>query len=196
LVVASYRPTAKSWNVIGNNVDRSKLTDKLSMKRNKTLNHFIILIGILFINNSCSNSNDIKGALTGEFVIEGIHYKDYNLKSQLDLNIIQFYSNGVVEMPSVFKYKDELKGDINVTGKWNVEIEKKKVFVNITTNNIYFNGKYLLNFSKDEERKCFLVYLNSPNVSMKCAKNRFNYFGNRKYVDNMIELTSGSTLDK
>lgn len=136
---------------------------------------------------ACKNSI-LHDAFVGEFIIEGIRYGAYNMKPLLSLNIIEFYPNGNVKLPSVSSYQ-ELKQDINVSGKWEVKTLEKEVILRITSNNTYFNGNYKVNFFKEPDRKAFVLYLNSKSLSVKCAKDKFNYVKETSLMDNAVELT-------
>jgi len=163
----------------------------------KQIKRLIFLI-IIFICNSCSKSGAIKEALVGEYAIEKVYYRNHYLMHNFNLNFIEFYGNGVVKIPSVYKYNDTIETDINEAGNWKIEIKKKDVFLVIDSKNRYFNDTYKIHFEKDETQSIFILYLQSTNIKMKCIKSSFNYRDNSSLMDKAIEMTKnmGSVVSK
>jgi len=150
-------------------------------------NLFIIIL--LCLSYSC-DKNFLNECVEGEFIIEKVKYKNYNLKLLLDLNIMTFYSNGNVKLPSVFNYDENITGDTNVDGKWSISTEEKKIYLVIKSNNKYFNGRYSVKFEKDDTRKAFIMLLSNDSTTLNIVKNDLNYTANESKINKAIRISN------
>lgn len=124
---------------------------------------FFLLISYCFA--SCEKNTQKE--IIGVWIIDEIHpINNNNHKYDMLSNFLQFTINEC-QFPKTIDRKE-------ITGKWNIQKEMKKTYLNIKTERKEFKGKYLVNFYIDEKGKTHML-MESERLIMSCTKFELNF---------------------
>lgn len=153
-----------------------------------------LLLLFTFIFIGCDKESTIKNAIIGDFSIIFINHNDVDLLYSLSINIIEFHKDGSVKLPCIVdRQKQGLKENRCTSGIWNLHKKNKKFFIDIITQNEYFNGSYEVSFDKNNEKKLLQIVLMNDIFGLAGEKFFLNYDKNEKLINDLIKYTDYST---
>jgi|GEM_PF-5823150 len=155
----------------------------------KSLIKVMLLITIVFFFSGCGKKDAVTKGVIGSYAITKIIYKGKSLLRNLSINDIEFQKDGKVIIPEISdRHNQGLLEDTNILGIWKLVQVGEKFQINIETKNVYFNQKFDLSFSKDEDDN-IIINLKSDSLSLIGEKNFFDYVSNKLFVDEIIKYT-------
>lgn len=153
----------------------------------------MILIGF----NSCDKKGVVEKGIIGEYAIIFLNYNDTNLLYNLTLNIIEFHKDGNVVLPGIVdRQHNGLKVDRCLKGSWKLHQKDKMFFVDIITDNLYFNGTYEVSFDENKKDKLLQIILMNERFVLAGEKSYFNYRQNESLVKDLIKYTNDSIVSQ
>ena len=123
----------------------------------KTLRYLILALTVL----SCSNPEIEK--LKGSWTIVSIEEKEHDIMFQFTSNLITFKNNNVCVLP-------HSKENNNTKGKWIVNKENEKYYIEIEIDGNKLAGKYKIDFKNDSEKQLLKLSLLSDDKKIVCSK--------------------------
>nr|WP_321234636.1 hypothetical protein [uncultured Psychroserpens sp.] len=135
-------------------------------------NTLFCLIFVLFI--SCIKNPTLNEKITGTWMIEELEYKNLNYKDSLNYNMLFFKNSRKVKIPEISIYRQE-------SSFWNIEKNNGMPYLVINSFNEIFDGKYEIEFIKDDQRKMLGAKLKSQNVNILAYKFGQNYLEDGLY---------------
>ena len=156
----------------------------------KIKNKLFILTLISFLFNSCSKKDIVEKGLIGEYALIFYNHNDTNLFYNMTLNIIKFNSNGTVKLPGIVdRQKNGVKEDSCTIGSWKLRQKSNLFFVDISSNNQYFNTSFEVSFDENKERQTLQIELINDKIGLAGEKSYFDYRNNQALIKNLIEYT-------
>ena len=100
----------------------------------------LLLCSVILLFTQCSNKSKLEKALMGEFVVYEFNYKKIDYSRNMDLNLIEFYSNGNLKTPGIFSFKDSLDSfpeNYVESGTWKIVDDNNSFILRMTSQNIW-----------------------------------------------------------
>ncbi len=159
---------------------------------------FLLLVCQLFF-SSCSN--EVEKTIQGSWSIDTIYYKNYDVRSCMYVNIIDFNKDGGSSLPYTKDRCNEIitKSD-DENGYWEIiKSENPKdtipLRIKITTNNKLFSGIHKIIFHKDQQNELLKMEIWSDSLYIICRKGLYNFHSNIETI-NELERLSWTTRPK
>lgn len=144
---------------------------------------------------SCSNKGKVENVLEGWWTMDTIYYKNYNIRTCLRSNSLEFKFGDNSEFPTaedrcvpVIKNSYNQDADIEVVYS-EVHNDTIPMRLKITTKNEVFAGTYKMVFYKDERNQLLKMEIYSDSLYIVCRKGLFNFDRNIGLIDELEEMT-------
>ena len=151
----------------------------------------VLLFITCFLLLSACKTKEEQG-LEGMWSIDVIHYKTFDIRRCLAVNVLSFEENtctvptllscdGLEQSALLFLDKPE---DPN---SWSIRKSKDGLLLNIVSQSKIFNGNHSLKFVRDDENKLLGIEFTSDSLYLLCHKGLFDYDRNYSLVKKLTE---------
>src|ERR1035437_171606 len=151
----------------------------------------IYLIFSFITLSACSTQKSediIVDTIIGTWSIDTIYYKNVDIRSCINLNVMYFSKEGG-NLP-ITENDCGILPTFDRGTFWQIIKNKKgDMKINFNTQNEMFNGDHHLAFKKDGVNKLLKMEISSDSLLIICRKALFNFDENIKTIDNLVKIT-------
>lgn len=157
----------------------------------KILSTLFIVCTLLL--SSCGNKID--KTINGNWSIDTIYYKNYDVRSCFYSSLIRFEDERIVKLPISENHCNEvISNSKNEFGDWKIiqSANLKDTLplqLKIATNNEFFSGIHHIVFYKDELNKLLKMEIWSDSLYIVCRKGLFDFDSNIDLINELEKIS-------
>lgn len=155
----------------------------------KTKSFFQFIISTVLIFAGCRNGNEeiVRDVLNGDWSIDSLTYKNWELRACLPLNIIHFYDDSISSLPTTtFCDSTEFK-DFNFKSIHRIIYKNKSdISLIFETKNKFFQDTFKVQFIDDINNKLMKMELKSNETYVVCTKGSLEGYSKLKREINKV----------
>ncbi len=161
-------------------------------KHHKTFYQLTVIILATFTFSSCAKSSTIENVLLGQYSTVEVEYNGSSLVHNIHLHIIEFYKNGSLKLPAVYKLNDEIVTNLTQEGRWFVSRNNNVYKLSIESDNNYFAGDFIMQFKKSPINGDLILILKNEHLYLKGVRDYLLYRNINTQVEKSIEYTANA----
>lgn len=152
----------------------------------------LITISTILIYTSCNKKNEqvVQDILNGDWSIDSLTYKNWELRACVPLNIIHFYNDSISNLPTTtFCDSIEFK-DLNFKAIHRIVLKNKSdISLIFQTKNKFFQDTFQLHFIDDINNKLMKMELKSKETYLVCTKGSLESYSQlKKEIQKVAEI--------
>lgn len=142
----------------------------------------LFTISMMLFFTKCKNEEkQVVEILNGEWSIDTMIYKEWDVRPCLPINVIQFYNDSVSVLPTTTFCDSADMRDLNSKGIHRIVYnDKAKILLVYNTQNRIFKDTFDIQFIDDVNNKLMKMELQSANAYIVCTKGSFQTYSQLK----------------